>query len=42
MVKKVGADKFVAKFDATELAKEVHSMLQECGLLKDDMPAIEK
>ena len=42
MVKKVGADKFVAKFDAAELAKEVHAMLKECGLIKDDMPAIEK
>ena len=42
MVKKVGADRFVAKFDAEELAKEVHAMLKEFGLLSDDMPAIEK
>ena len=41
MVKKVGADKFVAKFDAIELSKEVHSMLKEYGLIKGDMPAIE-
>ncbi len=33
MVKKVGANKFVAKFDAEELANEVHAMLSECGLL---------
>jgi two-component system chemotaxis response regulator CheV len=36
MVKKVGANKFVAKFDAVELAKEVHGMLTECGLLPTD------
>lgn len=42
MVKKVGADKFVAKFDAMELSKEVHSMLKEYGLIKDDTQAIEK
>lgn len=42
MVKKVGADKFVAKFDAMELSKEVHSMLKEYGLIKDDTQTIEK
>ncbi len=34
MVKKVGADKFVAKFDAKELAKEVKGLLVEKGLIK--------
>jgi len=34
MVTKVGAEKFVAKFEATELAREVKSMLDERGLLK--------
>jgi two-component system chemotaxis response regulator CheV len=33
MVKKAGADKFVAKFDAEELAREVKQMLQLKGLL---------
>jgi two-component system, chemotaxis family, chemotaxis protein CheV len=42
MVKKVGADKFVAKFDAMELSKEVHSMLKEYGLIKDDTQTIVK
>ena len=36
MVKKVGADKFVAKFDAKELAKEVKGLLVERGLIKSD------
>ena len=40
MVKKVGANKFVAKFDAVELSKEVHAMLKEYGLLKDEMPEL--
>ena len=38
MVKKVGADKFVAKFDAKELAREVKLLLSEKGILKGDMP----
>ena len=42
MVKKVGANRFVAKFDAVELSREVHEMLKEYGLLKGDMPPIEK
>ncbi len=33
MVKKAGADKFVAKFDADELAKELKQLLQSKGLL---------
>ena len=33
MVKKVGADKFVAKFDSQELSRELHSMLLERGLI---------
>lgn len=33
MVKKVGADRFVAKFDAEELAKEVKAMLESYDLL---------
>ena len=36
MVKKVGADKFVAKFDASELATEVKLLMIEKGLLSDD------
>jgi len=36
MVKKVGADRFVAKFDASELAKEVRELMVEKGLLKED------
>jgi len=36
MVKKVGADRFVAKFDAKELAKEVKGLLEEKGLIKSD------
>lgn len=35
MVSKVGADKFVAKFEATELAREVRSMLEQKGLLME-------
>lgn len=42
MVKKVGANRFVAKFDAVELAKEVHDMLKECGLVIGDMPPVAK
>ncbi len=42
MVKKVGADRFVAKFDAEELAKEVHGMLTECGLIKGDNADVEQ
>lgn len=38
MVKKVGADRFVAKFDAIELAKEVHGMLVEYGLVSGELP----
>ena len=33
MVKKVGADKFVAKFNAKELAKELKGVLRDKGLL---------
>lgn len=33
MVKKVGADKFVAKFDSQELSRELHQMLLERGLI---------
>jgi two-component system chemotaxis response regulator CheV len=33
MVKKVGADKFVAKFNAQELSRELHNLLQERGLI---------
>lgn len=33
MVKKVGANRFVAKFDAGELAKELNGMLKEIGLI---------
>jgi two-component system chemotaxis response regulator CheV len=36
MVKKVGADKFVAKFDAAELAREVKLLMIEKGLIGDD------
>ena len=36
MVKKVGADKFVAKFDAGELAREVKLLLAEKGILKEE------
>jgi two-component system chemotaxis response regulator CheV len=36
MVKKVGADKFVAKFDASELAREVKLLMIEKGLLSGD------
>jgi len=36
MVKKVGADRFVAKFDAKELANEVKSLLEEKGIIKSD------
>ena len=39
MVKKVGADRFVAKFDAPELAREVRELMVEKGLLKPDAPA---
>ena len=43
MVKKVGADKFVAKFDAQELAQEVKSMLVDNGLIKpDDLSVLDK
>ena len=33
MVKKVGADKFVAKFDSQELSCELHALLLERGLI---------
>ena len=33
MVKKAGADKFVAKFNAQELSQELHNLLQERGLI---------
>ena len=33
MVKKAGADKFVAKFNAKELSDELHTLLQERGLI---------
>jgi two-component system chemotaxis response regulator CheV len=33
MVKKAGADKFVAKFNAQELSHELHTLLQERGLI---------
>ncbi|MBI1422974.1 MAG: response regulator [Gammaproteobacteria bacterium] len=33
MVKKVGADKFVAKFDSQELSRELHTLLRERGLI---------
>jgi len=36
MVKKVGADKFVAKFDAGELAREVKLLLAEKGILNQE------
>ena len=36
MVKKVGADRFVAKFDAKELAKEIKGLLEEKGLIKSN------
>ncbi len=41
MVKKVGADRFVAKFDAPELAREVRELMVEKGLLKPDAPVDE-
>lgn len=33
MVKKVGADRFVAKFDSQELSRELHNLLLERGLI---------
>ncbi|MGD9385665.1 MAG: response regulator, partial [Thioalkalispiraceae bacterium] len=36
MVKKVGADKFVAKFDASELAREVRLLMMEKGLISEN------
>lgn len=33
MVKKAGADKFVSKFDAKELSRELHDLLLERGLI---------
>ena len=36
MVKKVGADKFVAKFDASELAREVRILMMEKGLISEN------
>jgi len=36
MVKKAGADKFVAKFNAQELSRELHTLLQERGLIRAD------
>lgn len=37
MVKKAGADKFVAKFNAQELSRELHTLLQERGLISADV-----
>ena len=36
MVKKIGADKFVAKFNAQELSRELHDLLLERGLISSD------